>query len=75
MSIFNIITHPTQAEHVSLFEKMLKGRFSCINTRLAFDLQILLPKDKVDNNKPVFDLKANNVNEKKKDNNKDSKDG
>ena len=75
MSIFNIITHPTQAEHVSLFEKMLKGRFSCINTRLAFDLQILLPKDKVDNHKPVFDLKANNVNEKKKDNNKDSKDG
>ena len=44
---------------------MLRGGFSYINFRLAFDLQILLPKDKVDNRKPVFDLKENNVNEKK----------
>ena len=33
-----------QAETVDLFEKTLIGGFSCVNTRLAFDSIILLPK-------------------------------
>ena len=70
-----LIALPTNAEHVRLFEKTLIGGFSCINTRLAFDSQILLPKDNDDDHKLIFDLKINNVNAKKKDNNKDSKDG
>ena len=41
-----IIALPTQTEHVELFQKTLIGRFSCVNTRLAFDSQILLPHDK-----------------------------
>ena len=40
-----IIALPTQTEIVELFEKALIGRFSCVNTRLAFDLSILLPKN------------------------------
>ena len=50
-----LIALPTNAEHVRLFEKTLIGGFSCINTRLAFDSQILLPKDKVDDHKLTFD--------------------
>ena len=61
-----LIALPTEAEHVRLFEKTLLGGFSCINTRLAFDSEILLPKDKVDDHKLIFDLKINNVNEKKR---------
>ena len=38
-----IILLPTQAEIVDLFQKSLIGAFSCINTRLLFDLKILLP--------------------------------
>ena len=33
---------PTEAEHVRIFEKTLIGGFSCVNTKLAFDTQILL---------------------------------
>ena len=44
--------------------------FSCINICLAFDSQILLPKDKFNDRKLIFDLKINNVIEKRKDNNK-----
>ena len=36
------IALPTDAEHVRLFEKTLTGGFSCLNTRLAFDTQILI---------------------------------
>ena len=36
---------PTQAETVEPFEKTLIGGFNCVNTRLAFDFIILLPKD------------------------------
>ena len=45
---------PTDAEHVRAFEKALIGVFSCINTRLAFDTDVLLN----DNNKEkvLFDL-------------------
>ena len=36
------IALPTNAEHVRLFEKTLIGGFSCVNTRLAFDTEILM---------------------------------
>ena len=38
-----IIFLPTNNEHVELFEKTLIGGFSCVNTRLSFDTEILLP--------------------------------
>ena len=60
-----LIALPTEADHVRVFEKTLIGGFSCVNTRLAFDSQILLPKDNIDNHKLIFDLKTNNLNEKK----------
>ena len=40
-----IIVLPTQAETVHLFEQILIGRFSCINTRLGCDSRLLLPKN------------------------------
>ena len=33
---------PTDADYVRLFEKTVIGGFSCVNTRLAFDTNILL---------------------------------
>ena len=42
-----IIAFPTEAETVQLLEKILIGGFSGVNTRLAFDINILFPnKDK-----------------------------
>ena len=38
-----IITLPTKIENVEIFEQTVTGRFSCVNNRLAFDTQILLP--------------------------------
>ena len=38
-----IIALPTTNEIVDIFEQTLTGRFSCVNTRLAFDTEILLP--------------------------------
>ena len=38
-----IISLPTNHDHVELFEKTLTGDFSCVNTRLSFDTEILLP--------------------------------
>ena len=49
------IALPTDAEHVRVFEKTLIGCFSCVNTRLTFDTEILLNDDKK-NNKVLFDL-------------------
>ena len=49
-----LIALPTDAEHVSVFEKTLIGGFSYVNTRLAFDTQILLSDNK--NEKVLFDL-------------------
>ena len=63
----------TKAKHTRIFWKTLIGGFSCVNTSLTFDSQIVLSKDKVDDYKLIFDLKINNVNEK--NNNKDSKHG
>lgn len=36
---------PTQAQTIELLEETLIGGFNCVNTRLAFDSMILLPKD------------------------------
>ena len=49
------IASPTDAGHVKVFEKTLIGGFSCVNTRLDFDTEILLNNDKK-NNKVLFDL-------------------
>ena len=38
-----IISLPTNNEHVELFEETLIGGFSCENTHLSFDTEILLP--------------------------------
>ena len=45
-----ILAFPTKYEHVEIFEETVIGGFSCVNTRLAFDSQILLPNltDKID---------------------------
>ena len=38
-----IITLPTNFEHAAVFEKALTGGYSCINNRLRFDTEVLLP--------------------------------
>ena len=38
-----ILALPTKYEHVEIFKETVIGGFSCVNTRLAFDSQILLP--------------------------------
>ena len=45
---------PTDAEYVIVFEKKLISGFSCLNTRLAFDTEILLNNNK--NEKVLFHL-------------------
>ena len=68
----------TKYDHVEIFEETVIGGFSCVNTRLAFDSQILLPRltDKIDlknnplnkdfNYKVVYNLKMDNEKTKKK---------
>ena len=41
-----ILALPIKYEHIEIFEKTATVRFSCVNTRLAFDSQILLHKIK-----------------------------
>ena len=69
-----IITLPTKVEHNEIFEQTVIGGFSCVNNRLAFDTQILLP-DTLDekmnvktdfNFKIAFDLKTTKNSEKEK---------
>ena len=48
------IALPKDAEHVRVFEKTLIGGFSCVNTILAFDTEILLNNNKNEN--VLFDL-------------------
>ena len=67
-----ILALPTKYEHVEIFEETVIGGFSCVNARLAFDSQILLPNltDKIDlennpmnknfNYKVVYNLNINN---------------
>ena len=74
-----ILGLPTKYDHVEIFEETVIGGFSCVNARLAFDSQILLPNlaDKIDlennllnksfNYKVVYNLKMNNEKTKKKD--------
>ena len=38
-----IIALPTSNKVIDIFEKTLTGDFSCVNTRLAFDTEMLLP--------------------------------
>ena len=38
-----IITIPTKIKHVETFEQTVISSFSCVNNRLAFDTQLLLP--------------------------------
>ena len=47
-----LIALPTDAEHVRVFQKTFICGFSCVNTRLAFETQILL-LDK-ENEKAIF---------------------
>ena len=60
-----IISFPTNVEHLEIFEKTITGGFSCVNTRLAFDTTILLPK-KIDGSRN-FNFKCiYNINDEKK---------
>ena len=38
-----ILVLPTKLDHVEIVEQTVTGGFSSVNTRLAFDTQILLP--------------------------------
>ena len=38
-----IITLPTNYEHAEVFERTLTGGYSCVNNRLGFDTEVLLP--------------------------------
>ena len=72
------IALPTKYEHVEIFEQTVIGGFSSVNTRLAFDSQILLPNlhEHVDlknnpmnkdfNYKVVYNLKLENEKAQKK---------
>ena len=51
----------TDAQHVRVFKKTLIGGFSCVDTRLAFDTQILLAGN--ENEKVLLDWK---IDEKSK---------
>lgn len=57
---------PTDAEQVKVFERKLIGGFSCVNTRLAFDSQILMSKNERYNLRLIYDIKTNKVKGKKR---------
>ena len=73
-----ILALPTKLEHPEMFEQTVIGGFSSVNTRLAFDPQILLPnldfKDDLKQNpinkdfncKIVYNLQMNNQKSKKR---------
>ena len=73
-----ILALPTKLEHPEMFEQTVIGGFSSVNTRLAFDSQILLPnldfKDDLKQNpmnkdfnyKIVYNLQMNNQKSKKR---------
>ena len=54
-----LIALPTEAEHVRVSEKILIGGFSCVNTRLAFDTQILLSENK--NEKVLYEFQQRRI--------------
>ena len=49
-----IIALPTSNEVVNIFEKTLTGGFSCVNTRLTFDTEILLRNSNENENDDVL---------------------
>ena len=59
-----LTTVPTDAEQAKPFEKTLIGGFSCVNTSCV-DTQMLLPKNEKDNYKPIYDVKINNIKQKR----------
>ena len=61
-----IIALPTRTEHAELSQKKLIGRFSCVNTRLVFDSQILLSHDKKQDLKVMYNLKIDGKKQKKR---------
>ena len=61
-----IIALPTNTEHVEIFEKTVTGSFSSVNTRLAFDTQIFLPKTS-DGNRNLNYKVAYNINDENSD--------
>ena len=71
-----IIALPTSNEFINLFEQTLTEGFSCVNTRLAFDTEILLPNatsgvvanelTKDQNYKICYDLKLDDDVEQQK---------
>ena len=60
-----IISFPTNVEHLEIFEKTITGGFNCVNTRLAFDTSILLPKKSDGTRDPNFKC-IYNINDEKK---------
>ena len=61
-----LIALTTHAEKFKRFERTKFGGFNCVNNRLAFDSQILLPKNEKDKYKLIDDVKINNTIQKKK---------
>ena len=70
-----ILALPTKLEHNQIFEQTIIGGFSCVNNRLAFDTQILLPSvvDKETNDvktdfnfKIAFNLKMSKKSERER---------
>ena len=69
-----VITLPTKYKHVEIFKQTVIGGFSCVNNRLAFDTQILLPNFldskmivKIDfKYKIAYNLKIDNQKSKKR---------
>ena len=53
-----ILALPTKLEHVEIFEQTITSGFSSVNTRLVFDIQILLPNL----NKPNENIDDNPLN-------------
>ena len=60
-----LIALPTDAEHVRVFEKILIGGFSCVNTTMVFDTQIFLNHKR--NEKVLFNLEINGKKNKQKE--------
>ena len=50
-----------------VFERVLISGFNCVNTRLAIDSQILLPKNERDDFKLIYNIKTSaGIKEKKR---------
>ena len=62
-----ILALPTNNCHVEIFEKTLSGGFSCVNTRLSFDTELLMPNlikkdfNKMDIDQSLKEFKRNDL--------------